>query len=212
VGVQRQIGNLESFMCDGTALVGRGQGWGTASAKTILASAFIALCAVQAWAGGVAEPASYRMDSYKAPVPETLEGATTVSTNEAEKLWRDGAAVFVDVMPRPPKPAGLPEGTIWKDPVRKDIPGSVWLPNVGYGAISGETAGYFREGLAAHTEGDRSRKILFYCMTDCWMSWNAAKRAVEWGYASVLWYPQGADGWEMEGLPLVENRPWGNMR
>jgi PQQ-dependent catabolism-associated CXXCW motif protein len=57
-----------------------------------------------------------------------------------------------------------------------------------------------------------SSKVLFYCMMDCWMSWNAAKRAIEWGYSSVLWYPLGADGWEFEGLPLAENRPSGNMR
>jgi PQQ-dependent catabolism-associated CXXCW motif protein len=45
-------------------------------------------------------------------------------------------------------------------------------------------------------------------MTDCWMSWNAAKRAVEWGYSSVIWYPAGADGWEDAKLPLEEHRPY----
>jgi PQQ-dependent catabolism-associated CXXCW motif protein len=152
------------------------------------------------------------MDRYNAPVPDTLEGATVVTTEVAEQLWRKGTTVFFDVMPHTPKPRGLPAGTIWREAIRKDIPGSVWLPNVGYGAIPDETAAYFREGLAAQTGGDKSRSILFYCMMDCWMSWNAAKRAVEWGYASVLWYPHGADGWEFEDLPLAVNRPYGNMR
>ena len=40
------------------------------------------------------------------------------------------------------------------------------------------------------------------------MSWNAAKRAVEWGYSSVVWYPLGADGWEEAKLPLEENKPY----
>jgi rhodanese-related sulfurtransferase len=39
------------------------------------------------------------------------------------------------------------------------------------------------------------------------MSWNAAKRAVSWGYTDVLWYPDGTDGWQEAGLPLAEARP-----
>ena len=160
-----------------------------------------------AWAGGVEEPAGYRTDEYKAPVPETLKGAKVVDTKEAEALWRGKKAVFFDVMPNTPKPANLPAGTIWRDKVREDIPGSIWLANVGYGAISDETTSYFRAGLEAGTDSDKSKPILFYCMTDCWMSWNAAKRAIEWGYSSVIWYPQGADGWESANLPLDENKP-----
>jgi PQQ-dependent catabolism-associated CXXCW motif protein len=160
-----------------------------------------------AWSGGVEEPAGYRMDEYKAPVPDTLHGAKVVDTKEAEGLWREKKAVFIDVMPNTPKPANLPAGTIWKGKVRQDIPGSIWLANVGYGAIPDETADYFRQGLEAATVSDKSRPILFYCMTDCWMSWNAAKRAVEWGYSSVIWYPPGADGWESADLPLEENQP-----
>jgi PQQ-dependent catabolism-associated CXXCW motif protein len=159
-----------------------------------------------ALAEGVNEPADYRMDEYRAPVPDTLKGARVVTTQEAETLWRKKEAVFIDVMPNTPKPAGLPAGTIWHDKVRKDIPGSIWLANVGYGALTPEQAAYFREALAANTSG-KATPILFYCMTDCWMSWNAAKRAIEWGYESVIWYPFGADGWEQAGLPLEERRP-----
>jgi PQQ-dependent catabolism-associated CXXCW motif protein len=161
-----------------------------------------------AWAGGVDEPAGYRLDEYRAPVPETLQGATVATTEEAEALWRAKKVVFFDVMPNTPKPTNLPAGTIWRDKVRKDIPGSIWLANVGYGAISEETASYFRQGLAAAAGTDKSRAILFYCMTNCWMSWNAAKRAVEWGYSSVIWYPLGTDGWEAANLPLEENKPY----
>jgi PQQ-dependent catabolism-associated CXXCW motif protein len=45
-------------------------------------------------------------------------------------------------------------------------------------------------------------------MTDCWMSWNAARRAVALGYSAVNWYPLGADGWANSGLPLAENTPY----
>jgi PQQ-dependent catabolism-associated CXXCW motif protein len=171
-------------------------------------AAAILVFAGPAWSGGVEEPTGYRMDEYRAPVPETLKGAEVIDTKEAEALWREKKAVFFDVMPNTPKPANLPAGTIWKDKVREDIPDSIWLANVGYGAISDETAGYFRQGLEALTASDKSRPILFYCMTNCWMSWNAAKRAIEWGYSSVIWYPSGADGWQSANLPLEENRPY----
>lgn len=171
-------------------------------------AAAVLACVGPAWAGGFEEPLSYRTDGYKAPVPDTLRGARVVDTNEAAALWREKGAVFIDVMPNTPKPANLPAGTIWRDKVRLDIPGSLWLANVGYGAISEETADYFRQGLESATGSDKSLPILFYCMTNCWMSWNAAKRAIEWGYSAVIWYPLGADGWESANLPLAENRPY----
>jgi PQQ-dependent catabolism-associated CXXCW motif protein len=156
----------------------------------------------------VPEPSDYRTDNYKAPVPATLEGAQVARTPEVAALWEQKSVVFFDVMPRLPKPDNLPVGTIWRDKPRMDIPGSIWLPNVGYGEITSETADYFRAGLAANTGGDKSRKIVIYCMTDCWMSWNAAKRAVSWGYAAVIWYPEGADGWESSNRPLVAATPF----
>ncbi len=178
------------------------------SVMALLAASLLHAASPVAADDTVAEPAGYRMEDYKSPVPRTLQGARVVTTQEAAELWEQKRAVFFDVMPHAPKPANLPAGTIWRDKVRKDIPGSVWLPNVGYGAISRETADYFRAGLAAHTGGDKARMIVFYCMTDCWMSWNAAKRAVEWGHGAVVWYPSGTDGWEGMSLPLVEVKPY----
>jgi PQQ-dependent catabolism-associated CXXCW motif protein len=148
------------------------------------------------------------MDEYRAPVPKTLKGAQVVTTVEAEKIWRAKSAVFVDVMPQAPKPDNLPKGTIWRDKPRDDIPGSVWLANVGYGLINAETEAYFRAGMAQNGAADKKQPVVFYCMTNCWMSWNAAKRAVEWGYATVLWYPDGADGWSKAGLPLETKMPY----
>ena len=155
----------------------------------------------------VAEPSDYRMEEYRAPVPAALQGAQVISTKDAAVLLEKKQAIFFDVMPHTPKPAKLPAGTIWREKVRKNIPGSIWLPNVGYGAISKDDSVYFRNSLLSQTGDDKARTILFYCMTDCWMSWNAAKRAIEWGYASVLWYPLGADGWEAAGRSLTEAKP-----
>lgn len=152
------------------------------------------------------EPSGYRMQDYRAPTPATLAGARVVTTTEADKLWKAGAA-FVDVLPRVPRPANLPPGTIWREKTRMDIPGSIWLPDTGYGALAAATAGYLRSGLERATGGDHTKWLVIYCLPDCWMSWNAAKRALAMGYPNVAWYPEGTDGWEAAGLPLQETKP-----
>jgi PQQ-dependent catabolism-associated CXXCW motif protein len=156
----------------------------------------------------VAEPGSYRMDEYRAPVPATLKGAHVATTKDVEALIEDKSVLVIDVMPRLPKPDKLPAGTIWRDKPRNNIPGSIWLSNTGYGALSVETEAYFEGALQRETGSDKARKLLFYCMSQCWMSWNAAKRALELGYTNVIWYPEGADGWEKAGHPLVQARPY----
>ncbi|HEY9212554.1 MAG TPA: PQQ-dependent catabolism-associated CXXCW motif protein [Ancylobacter sp.] len=158
-------------------------------------------------AAPVPEPDGYRMDVYRAPTPATLRGARVLDTPAAEILWRDKSTTFIDVMPRDVKPANLPAGTIWRDKKREHLPGSVWLPNVGYGILNAEVDGYFRRGLEEASGARRDTPLVFYCQTDCWMSWNAAKRAMEYGYTSVSWYPAGSDDWAKAGLPIEEATP-----
>ena len=152
------------------------------------------------------EPTGYRLDDYRAPTPTTLAGAQVLTTVEAKRYWMNGA-VFVDVLARSPRPANLPDGTIWREKARRDIPGSVWLPNTGYGELAAETESYFRFSLERITQSDSAKLLVFYCLRDCWMSWNAAKRALALGYKNVAWYPEGTDGWEAAGLPLQNAKP-----
>jgi PQQ-dependent catabolism-associated CXXCW motif protein len=153
------------------------------------------------------EPDEYRADNYRAPVPATLKGARVLTTAEAETIWRAGSGVFIDVLPRPPKPQNLPEGTVWREKPRLNIPGSIWLPDTGYGKLAAATEDYLRRGLERALGGDRNKLLVIYCQTDCWMSWNAAKRALSYGYANVAWYPEGTDGWERADLPMAESHP-----
>jgi PQQ-dependent catabolism-associated CXXCW motif protein len=157
--------------------------------------------------GNSPEPAGYRTDNYRAPVPATLAGVRVLATNEAEAIWRAGKAVFIDVLPRPPKPKNLPVGTIWRDQPRLNIPGSVWLPDTGYGALAADTEDYLRGGLARASGGDKAKLLVIYCQADCWMSWNAAKRVLSYGYSNVAWYPDGTDGWQRANLPVEESQP-----
>ena len=157
---------------------------------------------------GVTEPAGYRTDNYRTPVPSTLAGAKAVLTPEAAKRLSDDAhALFVDVYPRAPKPPNLPASTVWRDPPHRSIKGALWLPNVGYGVISADTQSFFDTQLARLTTGDKSGPVVFFCLRDCWMSWNAGKRAIAMGYTSVYWLPDGTDGWEEAGYEVTNIEP-----
>ncbi len=153
------------------------------------------------------EPDSYRVEEYRAPTPATLKGARVLTTAEAQEIWRRGGAAFVDVLPQAPRPANLAPEIVWRDKPRFDIPGSLWLPDTGYGALAQSTESYFHAGLRRATGDDPGKAIVFYCLRNCWMSWNAAKRAQALGYRRVAWYPEGTDGWSAAGLPLEARSP-----
>lgn len=177
--------------------------------RRLLAALAIAAAGV-AGAGEVAEPDGYRLNQFRAPVPATVLDAEVLDTEAARTLWEAGEAVWLDVYPKPIRPENLPEGTLWIEPKRETIPGAVWLPNTGYGKLTPDTALYLETALAELTGGDRETRVVFFCLADCWMSWNAARRAIlELGYEDVAWYPDGTDGWEAAGYPLdtVEARP-----
>jgi PQQ-dependent catabolism-associated CXXCW motif protein len=176
--------------------------WRAAAVVAALALAQPALA--QDW---VPEPDGYRTENYRSPVPETLAGARVLTTAEAEAIWRAKSGVFIDVLPRPPKPKGLPPGTVWRDKPRHDIPGSIWLPDTGYGVLAPATEDYLRQGVDRASAGNRRALLVIYCLSDCWMSWNAAKRVLGYGYTDVAWYPEGTDGWEHAGLPLADAQP-----
>jgi len=172
-------------------------------------AAFCALAVIGATAAGAPppEPSGYRMDDYRAPTPATLHGATVLSTAEALAHWQQQDAVFIDVLPQVPRPTGLPASTIWREKPREDLPGSIWLPDTGYGELAPVMKDYFERGLASASSGNRDRMLVFYCLANCWMSWNAAKRAIALGYTHVAWYPDGTDGWAADHLPLELRTP-----
>jgi PQQ-dependent catabolism-associated CXXCW motif protein len=155
----------------------------------------------------VPEPGGYRTENYRAPVPATLSGARVLTTAEAEAIWRARTGVFVDVLPRPPKPPNLPEGTVWRDKPRFNIPGSIWLPDTGYGKLAVRTEDYLGRGIERASGGNKAALLVLYCQENCWMSWNAAKRVLSYGYSNVAWYPEGTEGWERAGLPVEESQP-----
>ncbi|PKU21563.1 rhodanese [Telmatospirillum siberiense] len=155
------------------------------------------------------EPAGYREENYRSPVPLTLRGAVVLDTPGLAERLADRRVLLIDVLPREPPPPRLAPDNVWMPPPHEGIPGAVWLPNVGHGRPPATVLAYFSDSLERLTAGDTGRALVFYCRSDCWMSWNAAKRALSLGYRHVFWYRDGIEAWRAGGHPLVILSPFG---
>jgi PQQ-dependent catabolism-associated CXXCW motif protein len=62
--------------------------------------------------------------------------------------------------------------------------------------------------LQQQTGGNKQMPLVFYCLSrECWLSYNAALRAIAAGYTNVLWYRGGIEAWKMAGLPTQPVQP-----
>lgn len=154
-------------------------------------------------------PNGYRMERYRALTPDHVPHAETLDTPALQALLHTEQPLLIDVMAVVFRPESLDFGGEWLlNEARYHIPNSVWLPNVGYGELNDLMQHYFQHNLQQLTAGDINHPVVFYCILDCWMAWNASKRAAEeFGYQRVYWYRDGMDGWEAAGLPSVEATP-----
>jgi PQQ-dependent catabolism-associated CXXCW motif protein len=168
--------------------------------RGVLRAIVIALAAISfpAFAGEGSEfdPATgYRIARYRTPVPEDVPGGTRISAPDVGPLIENENAVLIDVMGA--EGAGPdPVTGVWRlSKPRRNIPGSVWLADVGQGVLTADRDRYYRDNLERLTAGDKARTIIIYCQADCWMSWNAVRRAASYGYTKVYWFAEGTDGW-----------------
>jgi PQQ-dependent catabolism-associated CXXCW motif protein len=95
---------------------------------------------------------------------------------------------------------------VWLPPPHPLIPGSLWIAGLGAGTLDETTETLYRQRLAQATTNDLDRPVVLYCHERCWLSWNAAKRAIRYGYRNVYWFPDGIEGWRAAGLP-TQNAP-----
>ncbi len=151
----------------------------------------------------VPEPDGYRLDDYRAPVPDTVRGAQVLHLAAMRELVEKRDALLIDVLPAPRRPPDMRPGSPWLPPPHRSLPGALWWPDVGRGEISPALEAAFRERLTAEAG---EKMAVFFCLNDCWMSWNATKRAASFGVRAA-WFPEGADGWEAAGLPVSVVQP-----
>ena len=120
------------------------------------------------------------------PTPVSIPGGRVVTTADVIAFTqRGGGYVLLDVL-------GSGE----------TLPGAI-------SAVSAHRAGTFNDAvqgqlaslLGQHTQGNRTLPLIFYCQSPrCWMSYNAALRAINLGYRDVRWYRGGIDAWKRAGL------------
>lgn len=138
---------------------------------------------------GVAPTAQLHAGAMHGPTPNAIPGGRLVTTPELAQLLRDAnaQALVFDVLGGPQQ---LPNAI----PV---------VPASQPGNFQDQTQQQFGQFLQQATQGRKDRPMVFYCQSaQCWMSYNAALRAINLGYTRVLWYRGGIEAWQQAGLPL----------
>jgi len=139
---------------------------------------------------GLAPVAAIRTSNYEAPTPLQVGGARTITTPQLRDLLATSQPpLLLDVL------GGSPT---------LSLPGALWLPWAGFGFGPNDAVQTrLNRVLNQMTQGNRAAPMVFFCLSKtCWLSHNAAVRAVALGYTNVLWYRGGRDAWMAAGLPM----------
>jgi PQQ-dependent catabolism-associated CXXCW motif protein len=140
---------------------------------------------------GVSPTNRLRQPPYHAPTPLTIPGAQVVHTRELQAILAGASpTVLIDVLSE--------EGHV-------TLAGAVWISGAGRGTnFMDPVQSALTQLLAKLSGGDKSRGLVFICASSqCWLSYNAALRAVAAGYANVYWYRGGIEAWGAAGLPTA---------
>jgi PQQ-dependent catabolism-associated CXXCW motif protein len=138
---------------------------------------------------GVAPADRLHLPPYHAPTPLQVPGAHTVQTRQLQALLAGPQVpVLIDVL---------------SEPGHVTLAGAVWLSGAGLGTnFLDPVQSVLVPLLAQLTRGDKARPLVFFCAgPQCWLSYNAALRAVAAGYGRVYWYRGGVEAWTAAGLP-----------
>lgn len=143
---------------------------------------------------GVPPTSELRFDEHSALTPTEIPGARTVSTIELRRLLQaplDGRPILFDTLGGDSHPS---------------LPGAIWLPGAGRGTgFDDAVQARMSRMLEFVTRGESGRPLVFFCANArCWLSYNAALRAVRLGYPNVLWYRGGIESWGASGGVLAE--------
>ena len=155
----------------------------------------------------VPEPPTFWTGPPSGPVPSTLHGGSVIHAKAVSSLLKRGQAVIIDVSNEEKRPEGLSTEVLWSPPPHAAIPGAHWFPGVGLGAIPPSLDHLFQRKLFELTGNRLDRPLVIYCHQRCWLSWNAARRAIGYGFRRVYWFPDGIEGWRAAGLATQSVSP-----
>ncbi|MBK5006818.1 PQQ-dependent catabolism-associated CXXCW motif protein [Pseudomonas sp. S32] len=148
-------------------------------------------------------PDGYRATLYRSPTPQEVAGGTVIDTATLQHLLnQQPRPVLIDVYRRQ-----WLQGRFIEDEPHANLPGSLWLANTGDGQLTPVWQAYFAHNLQRATAGQAEQPLVFYCRSDCWLSWNAVKRAAGLGYRTLYWYRDGLDAWQQANLPMQPAQP-----
>ena len=154
------------------------------------------------------EPPGFWTGPINSAVPATVARGKVISdAHRLRTLLQRPGTVVIDVSNAPRRPDNLATGAPWLPLPHQAIPGSLWIPGAGLGEIPAPVDDFFRKQLAAATGDDLTRRVVIYCHQTCWLSWNAAKRAIGYGYRNVYWYRDGIEGWQAAHFPTAVIEP-----
>ena len=128
---------------------------------------------------------------YHGPTPLEIPGARVVQTRQLQAMLAGPEApILIDVL---------------SEPGHLTLAGAVWIAGAGRGANLVDPAqSALAKALEELSGGDKSRPMAFFCASaQCWLSYNAALRAVAAGYDKVYWYRGGVESWTAAGLPTA---------
>lgn len=136
---------------------------------------------------GVAPTTSEKRQPVHSPTPTSIPGGRVIRTLELKALLSaHPEVVVVDVL----------DGS-----GRRTVPGAHWMSGAGSPGFYGAETSRFQAALEKLTEGDKSRPLVFVCLSsECWLSYNASLRALAAGYKDVIWYRGGTDAWRGANL------------
>ena len=137
---------------------------------------------------GVAPSDALRSGNLHGPTPASIPGGQVITTKGLIALVEQRLGPVFDVL----------GGT-------QTLPGAIQLQAAGQqGNFQDETQGRLGNYLRSVTKGRQDIPLVFFCSgRECWMSYNAALRAIQLGYRNVLWYRGGLEAWHRAGRPLA---------
>ena len=127
------------------------------------------------------------------PTPTSIPGGQVITTQElAAMMGGPEQPVLVDVL------GGGPHAT---------ISGAIDEPSGGQGgSFNDANQSRLIAALRQATGGDTSKPVVFFCLgRECWLSYNAALRAMRAGYSRAMWYRGGLEAWQAAGLPTASS-------
>jgi PQQ-dependent catabolism-associated CXXCW motif protein len=144
---------------------------------------------------GVPATKQLRTVGYHSPTPLQIPGGRVVTTGELKALLAQN--------PRPYLIDVLGGG------VHTTIAGAFWMIGAGAGDMDRDETSRFAKAIAAFAGGDKARPMVFFCVdSECWLSYNAALRAIALGYTNVMWYRGGIASWRVGQNSMAQSDPF----